>query len=138
MSRLIIFTAAWSELEAAGVYPTFPDGGSSNILSQRLDYSEGGPPAVGERLLEYRDNGHLQPSSYRFSPWQVAKVEEFPGATRLEFVEEIVVASCCYAPLSEEENPWHTAQLGHTTLESFGGDSAAYTQFTAAPQEVAV
>lgn len=129
MARLVIFKAAWPELRKADLQPTFPGGGSSDILSQRLDYSDGAPPRVGDRTLEFKDAGHLEPSSSRLSPWRVARVEEYVGNTGLESMDEVVVAHCEYSPLPEEENPWTQSTMGQITVENFGGDTEAFTHW---------
>lgn len=129
MSRLIIYKAPWSELSKAGVSTTFPDGGSSDILSQKIDYSDSAPPQIGDRTLEFLENGHLEASSTRLSPWRVAKVEEYAANTGVEEFSEVVVATCEYAPLPDASNPWHRSRLGSITVENFGGDEAAFEQW---------
>lgn len=129
MSRLVIFKASWDELEKADVRPEFPDGGSSNILAQTLDFSEGGLPRVGDRIREHRDNGYLEASSTRLSPWQVTRVEVYAANTGLEEFGEVVLAHCEYLPLHEKENPWKESALGRITAENFGGDVEAFEEW---------
>ena len=51
MSRLVIFKAPYEELRKAEISPTFPGGGSSDILCQSLDYADRGPGSRGRRGL---------------------------------------------------------------------------------------
>lgn len=129
MSRLIIYKAPWSELAKAGVAVTFPDGGSSDILSQTIDFSDGAPPQVGDRTLKVKDHGHLEASSTRRSLWRVTKVEEYAANTGMEEFSEVVVATCEYSPLSEEDTPWNRSHLGSITVENFGGDVEAFEKW---------
>lgn len=129
MSRLVIFKAPWDELAKASIHPSFPGGGSSDILTQTVDYSDGEPPNVGDRPLEYQDGGHLEASSTRFSPWRVSRVEEYVANTGMEEFSEVVVAYCEYSPLPEEENPWQKSILGKVSVDSFGGDAEAFEEW---------
>lgn len=110
MATLIIYTADWDTLHNAGIYPTFPGGASSNILSQAMNYSNGSAPAIGERLTEARDNAHREPASYRPGPWVVASVERYSAESDApEQWGEVVLARCEWSPLSDDENPWEDA-----------------------------
>ena len=131
MGRLVIFKASCSELRQAQLEPQFPSGAFSDILAQHLDYSDGPAPKPGDRLNEHQGNGHLQAGSWRPGPWRVVSVEEYPGNTGQESFAEVVICSCEYAPLPDEVNPWNLSQLGQPSLESFGGDVAAYEAWKA-------
>lgn len=131
MSRLVIFKASAAELNRAQVEPSFPGGSFSDILAQHFDYSDGPGPVPGARLTEYRGNGHLQASSWRPGPWRVVAVDEYVGNTGQESFTEVVVCSCEYLPLPEDINPWHLSQLAEPSLDSFGGDTAAYNAWKA-------
>jgi hypothetical protein len=126
MSRLVIFKAPYEELRKADISPTFPGGGSSDILCQYLDYADSAPPKVGDRTQEFRGNGHLKASSSRWSPWQVIKVEEYVANTGLEEFSEVLICTCEYAPLPEQENAWREGYAGPVTVENFGGDVEAF------------
>ena len=127
MTQLIIFKANWDTLNKANVHSIFPDGGASDILSQRLDYSDSAPPVQGERLTEYDDSqGYLSPTLYRQSPWVVRAVERFTAETGTEFVDAVVIATCDYSPLPTDENPWESSKIGGIAIDSFGGDEALY------------
>jgi hypothetical protein len=41
-------------------------------------------------------------------------------------MDDVVIAYCAYAPLPENENPWVEMAPAIVSLESFGGDVAAY------------
>lgn len=138
MSKLVIFKASWNELEQAAVRPTFPDGSSSDILAQTIDFSDGPLPKVGDHIREYRDNGHLKASSTRLSPWRVTRVEAYAANTGLEEFDEVVVAYCEYSPLHGEDNPWRESALGQITVENFGGDVDAFDQWKRIQQTAAV
>jgi hypothetical protein len=126
MSRMVIFRASCAELSRAKVEPHFPSGSSSDILAQHLDYSDGPSPEPGDRLPEHCGNGHLQASSSRPGPWRVVAVDEYVGNTGCEPFDSVVICSCEYAPIPDEENLWSQNQLGQVSLDSFGGDAAAY------------
>ena len=67
----------------------------------------------------------------------MTRVDTYAANTGFEEFDEVVVAYCEYAPLPEEENPWRKSQVGQITVDSFGGDVAAYEAWKAQQQVTA-
>ncbi|MEO1353415.1 MAG: hypothetical protein AAFW84_32410 [Cyanobacteria bacterium J06635_15] len=137
MCKLVLFRAEdgskrWSTL-------TRPDGSQIQVqtLEQHLDCSGKPAPEPGYRLSETKrdmdaaTHYHMDSSytHYRPGPWRVSRVESYvpdlPVGT--EFAE-IVVCTCEYTPLPED-TPWREYNVPVVTLDSFGGDEAAFEAF---------
>jgi hypothetical protein len=103
------------------------------LLGQYFDYSNGPAPDVGYRLPEFKYDDAVATFDHRggvthqrLSPWNVSRVDEYVGNTGQETMDDVVIAYCAYAPLPENENPWVEMAPAIVSLESFGGDVAAY------------
>lgn len=143
MKRLIIFKTADPQAEG-WEHRTFPGGALSDILAQHYDYSDRPLLEPGYRLPEFKHDDSTATFDHRGgithrreSPWKVVRVEEFVGNTGLESLEEVAIAYCEYAPLSESENPWTETEPAHISPNSFGGDMEAFEQWRSKQQVIA-
>lgn len=145
MHRLHIFLAAddqpqtpEAQAETNRIMNDFP--GAELIITNHADAS-GRMPRGGDRpLSEYKtDPDHedpLFPGSHthsRAGGWMVVgEPEVFPGDShhRGEY-DEVVFCRCAYEPLPEAENPWIPVHRPYpqVTLDSFGGDVAAFEEW---------
>ena len=86
------------------------DGFQTNLIAQYYDCSDSPVPSEGYRPSE-RKKGLIgeRPTTthHRPGPWTVERVESYPAdlPTGTEF-DEIIICTCGYAPLPEDENPW--------------------------------
>lgn len=136
MSRITIFKA--SHLSDGEPRTLQPSGASTDILAQHLDYSNKPVPQTGYRLMEFKTDDTSATFDHqggvthrRFSPWQVTRVDEYVANTGQELMDEVVVCYCNYVPLPEQDNPWVEVAPALVSVESFGGDVAAYEAWRA-------
>jgi hypothetical protein len=109
----------------------------ADIVGQHY-IGSGQMPKAGTRLTEYKYDDAAASfdhrggiTHYRPGPWQVDRVEEYVGNTGMEEHTEIVVCHCRYATLPDHENPWVEMAPAVVSVESFGGDVAAYEAWKA-------
>jgi hypothetical protein len=133
MSRLVIFKAEDSSAPGWEARTLQVSGSLTDLLGQYFDYSNGPAPDVGYRLPEFKHDDAAATFDHRggvthqrLSPWNVSRVDEYVGNTGQETMDDVVIAYCAYAPLPENENPWVEMAPAIVSLESFGGDVAAY------------
>lgn len=141
MHRFLIFIAADEQ-------PDTPEAKAAldRILNERpgaeavlANSSTGQMPRAGDRpVREYKAERYdpLFPGVHthsRAGDWVVVgDPEVFDGVAGLSSYDEVILCRCIYSPLPVDENPWMEINRPYpmVTVDSFGGDEAAYADWS--------
>lgn len=138
MRKLILFRAAKGEIEKYRRQTETRIGESFyrvanarsvpsliKTIAEHYDCSDKPAPSPGYRLTETIPEDR---ESFRDSGWEVIRVEEYTSPDDAEF-DSICVCYCAYKPLEAEDQWTKKARRIAPSLDSFGGDKAAYEQW---------
>lgn len=132
MGTWIIFQVG--EAGNSGINPKNAFGGLTNILTEHWDYSGKEGPKVGYRpeiskTTEEETNGW--PDSFRApGDWVVSSVVSYSADAEAEAeFDRIIVCTCNYDPISEEDRPWKYVPVAPVTALSFGEGPEAEEAF---------
>jgi len=103
------------------------------IISEHWDSSDKPIPEPGYRPTEFirvdalHDPGqHAHSTPYRKGDWEVARVETYTPDVPMGKYDMIVICYCKYNPINAPLKPMPERQV---SVDSFGGDEAAYKQW---------
>ena len=113
MSRKLILFYANSG-DSGLDYGTLTRGDNDNqrlkLLAQYYDSSDSPAPDEGYRLSSYKQaevDGVTRNTHHRPGPWSVETVESYlPDLPMGTEFGEVVICTCDYTPLPDDENPW--------------------------------
>lgn len=136
MATWILYRAADSDVsgeprEMSNSRTTFL-GGLTSILTESWDYGSNPLPKAGDRFSITKKSGHTTngwPDTYSApSDWVVTDVRVYetePGAD----YDRIVVCTCLYAPIPEDQRQWRYCPVGQVSAVNFGDDESATQSF---------
>jgi len=103
------------------------------IISEHWDSSDKPMPEPGDRPLEFvrvealhDPNQHAHSTHYRHGDWEVVRVETYTPDVPMGKYDMIVICYCKYNPI---DAPLKSMPDRQVSLDSFGGDRAAYAQW---------
>jgi hypothetical protein len=151
MRKLILFKADQGQLKKYRQQTETPIGSSfyrvanagsvkalSDTIAEHHDSSTQSLPQLGDRLTETVPDDR---DSFRDNGWEVVRVEEYtpdiPPPYGAGF-DTICICYCAYKPLPIEEQWTKKAKRSEVSIDSFGGDAAAYEAWLMAQREVAI
>lgn len=113
--------------------------GLTRILAEQFDSSERPLPEPGYRPPEFvrvdalhDPNHHGTSTHYRAGDWEVTRVETYTPELPMGEFDMIVICYCQYSPIDADLKSMPQRQV---SLDSFGGDQAAYEQWLATQKE---
>lgn len=122
--KYIIYRADWGEKQG---WRTFTGTRTlTGILNETFDSSGGAIPEAGERLTDDKkdDDGTYYS---RWGDWVVDRVESYlPDMPVGQEFTEVVICWCKYSPV---EPVWVPQGKSIVSVESFGGDRAAFEKW---------
>lgn len=105
----------------------------TRILAEHWDYSNKPIPEPGYRPTEfirvdalYDPKQHGHSTHYRKGDWEVVRVETYTPDVPMGKYDMVVVCYCQYNPINAPLKPMPERQV---SVDSFGGDEAAYKQW---------
>jgi hypothetical protein len=111
------------------------------ILAEHWDSSEKPIPEPGYRPTEFirvdalhNSAEHGYSTHYRPGDWEVTRVETYSSDLPIGEFERVVICYCKYNPINAPLKPMPARQV---SVDSFGGDQAAYEQWLASQKETA-
>ena len=137
MERLYLFV-----VDPVSSLPEGMDG--SEVLGLSLDCSNQPSPQVGDRRITERTrfpesidprfpeaNTHFRPGPWVISSPGQSYIADLPVG---QDYQEVIIYKCSFQPLSEAENPWILMERAQVSIESFGGDVAAFRAWQASKE----
>ena len=140
MRKWIVFRAekrqpGWEERKYAHT------GSLTKTLFEHYDCSDKALPEPGYRPPEFLRVNQLADSNYpeasthyRDSDWEVTRVETYTPDLPTGKYDMIVICYCQYNPINAPLHPMPERQV---TVDSFGGDEAAYKEWLASQKHPA-
>lgn len=111
------------------------------ILAEHWDSSDKPIPKPGDRPLEFirvdslhNPQEHGYSTHYRKGDWEVTRVETYTPEFPTSGFDMIVLCYCKYSPINAPLKPMPERQV---SVDSFGGDEAAYQQWLESQKEPA-
>ncbi len=105
----------------------------TRILAEHWDSSSKPAPEPGYRPKEFihvnalhDPSQHAHSTHYRKSDWEVVRVETYSSDLPMGKYDMIVICYCRYNPINA---PLHPMPQRQVSVDSFGGDEAAYQQW---------
>lgn len=105
----------------------------TKILAEHFDATDGAIPEVGYRPPEFVRVEQLadpdfskEKTHYRQGDWEVTRVETYTPEVPMGEFESVVVCYCTYNPINAPLKPMPERQV---SVDSFGGDNAAYERW---------
>jgi hypothetical protein len=132
MRKYIIFRAekrqpGWKDRKYAHT------GSLTKTLCEHFDCTDKAIPEPGYRPKEFvRVDQFVDPSypkastHYRTGDWEVSRVETYTPELPMGEFDMVVICYCKYAPINAPLKPMPERQV---SVDSFGGDRAAYEQW---------
>jgi hypothetical protein len=109
-------------------------GGLSDFLTEHIDYGNHPLPAVGYRPTITKEPGTSTngwPDTYSGrGDWVVTDVRVYDGDPGGAF-DRVVICSCLYAPLKDEDRNWRYCPVGRVSAANFGEGPEAEAAFAA-------
>ena len=113
--------------------------GLTRILAEHFDSSDKPIPEPGYRPPEFVRVEALHDSSqhgtsthYRPGDWEVTRVEAYTPDIPMGEFDLVVICDCQYNPINAPLSPMPERQV---SIDSFGGDKAAYEEWLASQKE---
>jgi hypothetical protein len=113
----------------------------TRILAEHRSYSNKPIPEPGYRPTEFirvdalhDPNQHAHSTHYRDSDWEVTRVETYTLDLPTGKYDMIVICYCQYNPINAPLHPMPERQV---SVDSFGGDEAAYKEWQMAQKHPA-
>lgn len=114
-------------------------GSLTKNLCEHFDCSDKAIPEPGYRPQEFvRVDQFAEPNypkvstHYRTGDWEVSRVETYTPDMPMGEFDIVVICYCKYAPINAPLKPIPERQV---SVDSFGGDSAAYEEWLEAQKE---
>jgi hypothetical protein len=103
------------------------------IIAEQWDSSDQPIPEPGYRPIEFNrldglhdSSQHAHSTHYRKSDWEVKRVETYTPDFPMGQYDMIVICYCQFSPIDAPLKPMPERQV---SVDSFGGDEAAYQQW---------
>lgn len=115
--------------------------GLTRILAEHFDSSDSPIPEAGYRPTEFirvdalhDPSEHGYSTHYRQGEWEVVRVETYTPDMPMGEFDMIVICHCKYSPVNAPLQPMPERQV---SIDSFGGNQAAYEQWLASQKQPA-
>lgn len=115
--------------------------GLTRILAEHLDSSNKPIPEPGYRPTEFvrvdslhDSKQHGYSTHYREGDWEVVRVETYTPDVPMGEFDMVVICYCKYSPVNAPLKPMPERQV---SIDSFGGNKAAYEQWLESQKQTA-